>query len=396
MNRCRCQVGVCVRCICAREGLLCDENCLCFPERCTNRGVEDFRDAEEEAEAVPVAMDPNMINAALAALLANQQQHQADQQQLQQQLQLQQDVMTALANRLLAAPAPAPVVVPAPAPAVPVAPVRAVLDPEVKFSGCVTESVTDWLQLVNRKALAENWGDDVKRRAAISTLFGKALTWQEEIGVNLLQWNDWIAGLRGAFEVQLTEGQWQALVEGRKQQPNETGSAYVLDKVKLCRRRSVPLTDVEMVPFLIRGLHRPEMRSVMMGNPPISVNDFLIKVRRLENIADPVAGPVKEVTEKEDEKKTANDSLFQAVEALTNQVAVLTLSVIRPASPGQERSTPKQVTFDRRPPGSRNEVQCYNCRDYGHISRDCPRPNPRWNPKRPENESADPSGQSRQ
>ena len=393
MNRCRCQVGVCVRCICAREGLLCDENCLCFPERCTNRGVEDFRDAEEEAEAVPAAMDPNMINAALAALLANQQQHQADQQQLQQQLQLQQDVMTALANRLLAAPAPAPVVVPAPAPAVPVAPVRAVLDPEVKFSGCVTESVPDWLQLVNRKALAENWGDDVKRRAAISTLFGKALTWQEEIGVNLLQWNDWIAGLRGAFEVQLTEGQWQALVEGRKQQPNETGSAYVLDKVKLCRRRSVPLTDV--VPFLIRGLHRPEIRSVMMGNPPISVNDFLIDVRRLENIADPVAGPVKEVTEKEDEKKTANDSLFQAVEALTNQVAVLTRSVIRPASPGQERSTPKQVTFDRRPPGSRNEVQCYNCRDYGHISRDCPRPNPRWNTKRPENESADPSGQSR-
>ena len=130
--------------------------------------------------------------------------------------------------------------------------------------------------------------------------------------------------MRGAFEVQLTEGQWQALVEGRKQQPNETGAAYVLDKVKLCRRRSIPLTDVELIPFLIRGLHRPEMRSVMMGNPPVSVNDFLVEVRRLENIADSVAGSVKEVTEKEEGKKTANNSLFQAVEALTNQVAVLT------------------------------------------------------------------------
>ncbi len=113
-------------------------------------------------------------------------------------------------------------------------------------------------------------------------------------------------------------------MEGRKQQPNETGAAYVLDKVRLCRRRSIPLTDVELIPFLIRGLDRLEMRSVMRGNPPVSVNDFLIEVRRLENIADSVAGPVKEVTEKEEGKKTANNSLFQAVEALTNQVAVLT------------------------------------------------------------------------
>jgi hypothetical protein len=74
----------------------------------------------------------------------------------------------------------------------------------VKFLGCVTEYLSDWLQLVNRKALAENWGDNVKRRAAISTLFGKVPTWQKEIGINPLQWNDWIQGLRGAFEVPLT------------------------------------------------------------------------------------------------------------------------------------------------------------------------------------------------
>jgi hypothetical protein len=57
----------------------------------------------------------------------------------------------------------------------------------------------------------------------------------------------------------------------------------------------------------------------MMGNPPFSVNDFFIEVRRLEDIVDSLAGS----TEKEDVKKTANDSLFQAVEALTNQVAFI-------------------------------------------------------------------------
>lgn len=141
----------------------------------------------------------------------------------------------------------------------------------------------------NRKALAENWGDDDKRRAAISSLVGKALTWQEEIGNHLLLWNDWIDGHRGAFEVQLTESQWQSLAEGRKQLPNESGSTYVLDKVKLCRKRSTPLTDAELVPFLIRGLFHPEIRSVMMGNPPISINAFLIENRRLEIISDSLA-----------------------------------------------------------------------------------------------------------
>ncbi|KZS21143.1 Uncharacterized protein APZ42_012000, partial [Daphnia magna] len=275
MRQCRCEVGRCARCVCVREGQQCDENCLCFPERCTNRGVEHFQDAKEEVEILPAAMDPNALNAALAALAANQQLQ-------QQQMQQHQNLLTALTNRLLAVPAPGPPVVPP----VPTVVVRAVLDVDVKYSGSTGESIQDWLQMVNRKALAENWVDGDKRRAAISSLFGKALTWQEEIGVNLIQWNDWINGIRGAFELQLTESQWQAMVEGRKQLPDESGSTYVLDKVKLCRRRAVPLTDAELIPFLIRGLLHPGIQSVMMGNPPISVNAFLIEIRRLESISD--------------------------------------------------------------------------------------------------------------
>ena len=84
------------------------------------------------------------------------------------------------------------------------------------------------------------------------------------------------------------------------------------------------------------------------------------------------------------------------MEALANQVSVLTRSVIRPISPVQERSAPKQVTFDLRP--SRSEVQCYNFHDLVHISRDSPKPNSRW-PKYStpsENGSAGPAGQGRQ
>lgn len=81
----------------------------------------------------------------------------------------------ALTNRLLAAPPPFPPVVP-PAPAVGV---HAFLNVDVKFTGSTNEFLQDLLQMVNRKALAENWGDDNMRRVAIGSLFGNALTWQE-------------------------------------------------------------------------------------------------------------------------------------------------------------------------------------------------------------------------
>lgn len=397
MNRphCRCGVGSCLKCVCSKGNQLCDENCFCFSQRCSNRRSEEFLDAQEAVGVELGDMDPNALNAALAALTANQQQQQQQFVLQQQQIQQQQDLLTALANRILAVPVVGPPAAPVPPPA---AIIRATLDTDVKFSGATEEILQDWLQLVNRKALAENWGDAEKRRAAISSLSGKALTWQEEIGVNIPQWDDWINGLRGAFEVQLTEGQWQVLVEGRKQLPGESGCAYALDKVKLCRRRATALTDAELTPYLIRGLYRPEMRSVMMGNPPASINAFLTEVRRLESISEPVTNPssVSTTTEENAGNQETRDSLFQAVEALTNQVAVLTRTVTRPNSPGTGKPALKQVGFDRRPPGSKNEVQCYNCSGYGHISRDCPLPNPRWPTTAPGNASADPSGQSRQ
>ncbi|KZR99322.1 Uncharacterized protein APZ42_004851, partial [Daphnia magna] len=40
--------------------------------------------------------------------------------------------------------------------------------------------------------------------------------------------------------------------------------------------------------------------------------------------------------------------------------------------PGTLRPATRQVTFEQRNPTPRNEVQCYNCRDFGHISLQLP------------------------
>ncbi|KZS19183.1 Uncharacterized protein APZ42_014467 [Daphnia magna] len=200
-----------------------------------------------------------------------------------------------------------------------------------KNTGSNGESLQDWLQLVNRKALA-------------------------------------LDSLRGTFEVQLTESQWQKLVvEERKQLPNETGSAYVLDEAKQCRRRAIPITNAELAPYLIRGVFRSEIRSVMMGDPPATVNAFLAELRRLEAIGISPIDSSKAMFDTAPPPSSTNNtrSLSQILEGLTGQVALLTSYTNRPPSPGPVK---KQVTFERRPPETRNEIQCYNCVNWMGIS----------------------------
>ena len=131
--------------MCSRNKLVCQTACSCLQERCTTRAVVNTE------EGLAVAMDNDALNAALAALVANQQQQQA--------------VLVALANQLNNAPVPAPA--PASMGPAPLAPAR--LDPGIRYSGTTAESLLEWLQVVNQKAVVENWGDAEKRRAAIAS-----------------------------------------------------------------------------------------------------------------------------------------------------------------------------------------------------------------------------------
>ncbi len=78
---------------------------------------------------------------------------------------------------------------------------------------------------------------------------GAALTWNDEIGTHILDWTQWIQALRTTFEIRLTEGQFQLMVEGRRQMLGETGTAYVMDKLKICRRSSTSLTEPQIIPI---------------------------------------------------------------------------------------------------------------------------------------------------
>ncbi|KAK4027931.1 hypothetical protein OUZ56_017071 [Daphnia magna] len=113
-------------------------------------------------------MDQDALTMALKNLMANQQQQQQMFQIQQQQMLQQQDVLTALANRLLTVPAAAVPIIPALAPT---AIIRTKRNSDIKYEGLNGESLQDWLQLINRKALAESWQNVDKRREAMSSLF---------------------------------------------------------------------------------------------------------------------------------------------------------------------------------------------------------------------------------
>ena len=167
-RKCRCTVGGCTNCSCVRYNTHCSRDCSCG-EACTNKPGQAL-----------TARQINALNAALVALAAGLDAQQANQQQLGNALQ-------ALAARVVPAaqnPQGVGVVVPPPV-AQSSARGPITLGAEVVYSGSPIESIVDRMQLVNKKATAENWGDDEKQRLAAYSLSGVALTWQENIGITL-------------------------------------------------------------------------------------------------------------------------------------------------------------------------------------------------------------------
>ena len=76
------------------------------------------------------------------------------------------------------------------------------------FSGRPTESLVDWEAAINRGAISDVWNDATRRRAAITKLTGAALSWHDHSGHELLNWNEWIAGLRIVFQPRMSLTDW--------------------------------------------------------------------------------------------------------------------------------------------------------------------------------------------
>ena len=326
---CSCYKGDCSKCRCSSNSYLCTPRCTCKPDKCKNppRVRTPITSPQEPnspssssstasppitAPSSPISATssstttppitptpirrPTMDPATLAALQAIGNSATALQQQLAADRQANTDTQTALIARinditqLIQDQRNA-------LQANPLAPlqnrnVRVKMEAGEQFSGAKGESVIEWIGKVNRRAIAETWTNDEKRRAAIGALQGNALTWHEVIGTNHADWPEWITALRDTYSENLTETQWVIKTEQRRQLPGESISNYFMEKIILLRQRpnGAP-PEAEMIPFIVRGLRDSSVRSAVMSQQIATLDAFLIEVRRLENYCtDPVYG----------------------------------------------------------------------------------------------------------
>ena len=271
------------------------------------------------------------------------------------------------------------------------------------FHGNKDECLTEWLALLNRVAVAEQWDDANKRRVAVSKLAGLAAQWHDQTGHDLVGWQAWQTQLRAMFEPRISLTEWCLLVETRRQLPGEAGAQYALEKARLCRRCPVHMEEADFVPYLIRGLAHAEHISAILSAPPQTIAGFIDTIRRLEVVSGiglrtssvgtqvPAEPNLTElVTALGDQlKETMAIQLKESVRHLESRISASlpNSSSFRPRVTFQPSFAPPPVNYfpnsQQGPPSQiyvpvprfrapNPNIECHYCHGLGHIARECP------------------------
>ncbi len=142
-----------------------------------------------------------------------------------------QNLVKQLANNVAAAPAAVARVT------------AAVVDSIPCFKGKLMDFPQDFIDFVDRVAVAEGWTDAQRIQVAARRLLKTALDWHIHIGHAHATWNDWSLAFTANFSPRLNVSEWLHLVEDRRQKSGESGIEYALDKHKVLRVALIPINE---------------------------------------------------------------------------------------------------------------------------------------------------------
>ena len=194
------------------------------------------------------------------------------------------------------------------------------------FSGSTDEDANQWLDFYDRIATINNWSEDLKLQAFPLYLKGVAGSW-------FLTLDDAkkasLSELKKAFKERFASGPHNWILSQqlgrRKQRPNESLDAYVIDITRLCKR--LGLSDADSMRYFIEGLQgdlqvyvalqRPKnleeaesfarMKHTINQRQGLSDNSALTKVTTL----------LTQISEKLTDNNNNNNTKTQAVAAIS-------------------------------------------------------------------------------
>ncbi|EFX67969.1 hypothetical protein DAPPUDRAFT_330551 [Daphnia pulex] len=262
------------------------------------------------------------------------------------------------------------------------------------FEGKLMDFSQDFIDFVDRVAVAEGWTDAQRIQVAARRLLKTALDWHIHTGHTHATWADWPGAFTTNFSPRLHVSEWLRLVEERRQKVDESGIEYALDKHKLLRVAPIPLNEEKMVAFLIDGLASWQHVADMTANRPDHVAEFIQRIRALETlgvasrvfpppvaplVAPPVAPPAATpgtTTTPPVPDLNATLTAFgnQLVNQLTAQFNKMAIGSRGAGSGGGGGDRGGRSGGDRGGGGwvDPSKRKCYNCGVIGHISRHCP------------------------
>lgn len=231
------------------------------------------------------------------------------------------------------------------------------------FTGTSSEEATQFLYTIERAKEMHQWSDQVTRCYFELSMKGIALTWwinnAEEL--RLLDW----AHLRERFEKKFrTIDSESATMEfaGRQQHAHESPIVYLENKVRLQKRANPNMALPELLRWIRKGL-----------SPYYHKETYLLRIETLQELEEILR---KIMRSKADEEAacTAASVNYIAPDNLQNSIQqlVAVLTNLHHPDRNSEFKDPRQSQPEQRNPLS--NAKCYNCRGYGHYSKDCSSP----------------------
>lgn len=216
---------------------------------------------------------------------------------------------------------------------------------------------------------------DVEMLGQISTLLTHgARTWYLSNYGRFHGWNDFVDALQQRFRPNYSLIDAISELSNRRQKKNETPIAYLNQMVMAIRTLPVNLTEQQQVDLIQRNL-LPEVQMAVAPWQPRTVG-HLEHILSLMNINRP-SEVAQQATKRFFVRKSVNAVQSEESEELEAEIEFTEeeiCAVLRARKLKQNVKKSDAISEEASKPNKRADIKCHNCRESGHVFKDCPKP----------------------